>query len=352
MASFTAGPNGSGSGIPTTFQAGKYINVAAAAISVALIGGVGIWGYKLLMRDVTGVPVVRALVGEMRVSPENPGGVIATHIGLSVNSVPALGGAAQPEDRLILAPSNVSLQAEDLEVTSAAEAGEVVAALQDPLGVAITTSLSSEDTTTPAQGGDQIAALATPVNPSVPLTAADVLALADQIASGAAPMSDLADGVNVPIEVAVNGVVVNPDLIPDGVPGVRRSVRPTARPANLPAVVATPVSADVTPAAVTPAVTGEVTTGEVTTAVIPVGTKLVQLGAFDSADIAASEWARLTQRFPEFFDDKNQIIQQANSGGRTFFRLRAMGFTDLSDARRFCSAMSAEGAACIPVVVR
>jgi hypothetical protein len=347
MASFTAGPNGSGAGIPTTFQAGKYINVAAAAISVALIGGVGIWGYKLLMRDVTGVPVVRALVGEMRVSPENPGGVIATHIGLSVNSVPALGGAAQPEDRLILAPSNVSLQAEDLEVTSAAEAGEVVASVQGPLGAAITTSLSSDDMTTSAQGGDQIAALSMPIDPSVPLTAADVLALADQIAAGAAPMSDLADGVNVPIEVAVNGVVVNPDLIPDGVPGVRRSVRPTARPANLPAVVATPVSADVEPAAVTPAATGEVTT-----AVIPVGTKLVQLGAFDSADIAASEWARMTQRFPEFFDDKDQIIQQANSGGRTFFRLRAMGFTDLSDARRFCSALSAEGAACIPVVVR
>nr|MCW1951240.1 SPOR domain-containing protein [Octadecabacter sp.] len=32
--------------------------------------------------------------------------------------------------------------------------------------------------------------------------------------------------------------------------------------------------------------------------------------------------------------------------------LRATGFSDLSDARRFCAAMSAEGAACIPVVVR
>jgi len=352
MASFTAGPNGSGAGIQTTLQAGKYINIAAAAISVALIGGGGVWGYKLLMRDVTGVPVVRALVGEMRVSPENPGGVIADHIGLSVNSVPALGGAAEPEDRLVLAPSNVSLQAEDLEVTSAAEAGEVVAGVQDPLGVAIATSLSIDEITTPTQGGDQIAALATPVNPSVPLTAADVLALADQIASGAAPMSDLADGVDVPIEVSVNGVVVNPDLIPDGVPGVRRSVRPTARPANRPAVVATLVSADVTPAAVTPPATGSVTAGEVTTAAIPVGTKLVQLGAFDNADIAATEWARMTQRFPDFFDDKEQIIQQANSGGRTFFRLRAMGFSDLSDARRFCSAMSAEGVACIPVIVR
>jgi hypothetical protein len=29
-----------------------------------------------------------------------------------------------------------------------------------------------------------------------------------------------------------------------------------------------------------------------------------------------------------------------------------MGFTDLSDARRFCSAMVAERADCIPVVAR
>ena len=93
-------------------------------------------------------------------------------------------------------------------------------------------------------------------------------------------------------------------------------------------------------------------TGEVTTAAIPVGTKLVQLGAFDSADIAATEWVRMTARFPDFFAGKEQVIQQANSGGRTFFRLRATGFSDLSDARRFCAAMSAEGAACIPVVVR
>ena len=72
MADFTAGPNSGSAGVP----AGKYVNVAAAAISVALIGGVGVWGYKLLMRDVTGVPVVRAMEGEMRVSPENPGGDI------------------------------------------------------------------------------------------------------------------------------------------------------------------------------------------------------------------------------------------------------------------------------------
>lgn len=340
MADFTAGPNGSDAGI----VAGKYVNVAAAAVSIALIGGVGVWGYKLLMRDVTGVPVVRAVEGVMRVAPETPGGEIAAHIGLSVNSVPAIGGAAEPEDRLVLAPSNASLQAEDMDVGTMAESAEVAPARQDRLGQAISTSLSIDEI---VAGPEQVSALATPIDPSIPLTAEDVLALADRIASGAAPLTDLSAGEVVPIEVAVNGVIVNPNIIPDGVPGVRLSLRPTQRPANRPAPVAAVVRAAVT----TPSVATPVT-GEVTTAAIPVGTKLVQLGAFDSADIAATEWVRMTQRFPDFFDGKDQVIQQANSGGRTFFRLRAMGFSDLSDARRFCAAMSAEGAACIPVVVR
>lgn len=341
MADFTAGPNAGGAGI----QAGKYVNVAAAALSVALIGGVGVWGYKLLMRDVTGVPVVRALGGEMRVAPENPGGDIAAHVGLSVNSVPGEGGAAEPEDRLVLAPSSDALQAEDMEMTPVAEAAEPE--VQDRLGQVVAetvaATLTDADEIEPT-APEQVAAVTTPVDPNTPLTAEDVLALADQIAAGAAPMADLAEGETAPVEVAVNGVAVNPNIIPDAVPGVRRSLHPVVRPARRPAAVV-PASA---PASAAPAPAS----GAVTTASIPVGTKLVQLGAFDSAEIAASEWARMTARYPEFFDGKEQVIQEAASGGRTFYRLRAMNFADLNDARRFCAAMSAEGAACIPVVVR
>jgi hypothetical protein len=49
---------------------------------------------------------------------------------------------------------------------------------------------------------------------------------------------------------------------------------------------------------------------------------------------------------------KTRIIQAAQSSGRTFYRLRAEGFTDEADQRRFCSALVAEQAACIPVTVR
>ena len=77
-----------------------------------------------------------------------------------------------------------------------------------------------------------------------------------------------------------------------------------------------------------------------------------QLGAFESADVARQEWARLEGRFGVYMQDKSRVIQLAQSNGRSFYRLRAMGFVDLNDARRFCSAFKAEGADCIPVQVR
>ena len=58
------------------------------------------------------------------------------------------------------------------------------------------------------------------------------------------------------------------------------------------------------------------------------------------------------EEFAEFMDGREHLIQEAASGGRAFFRLRATGFADLDEARRFCSALVAEDAACIPVVVR
>ena len=347
MADFTTGPVGSTLGIPTTLQAGIYVNIAAAMISLALIGGVGVWGYKLLMRDVTGVPVVRALVGEMRVSPENPGGEIANHMGLSVNSVSALGGAAEPEDRLVLAPSNVSLKAEDLNVISSDKVDEVTLDVQELLGDTFLKSLLTDEIQPSDKVLRETATLGTPIDPSVPLTIEDVLSFADQIATGGALITNLGDGVDLSTEIAVNDIALNFDIISDAVSGVRRSVRPKARDSSMLAAIATLIPVDVNILDVAGPITGKVST-----VVIPVGTKLVQLGAFDNANTAASEWVNVVQRFPDFFDDKEKIIQEALSGGRSFFRLRAMGFTDLSDARRFCSALSAEGAACIPVVVR
>lgn len=332
MADFTAGPDGADDGIP----AGTFVNLIAGAVSLALICGVGVWGYKLLVRDVTGVPVVRALAGDMRVAPENPGGEIAAHVGLSVNDVPAIGGAAEPEDRLILAPNTSSLMAEDMEAAPAptiAEANEIVPdatpdAPVDRLGVEVAAAL-----TVPPQDN---------VDPAAPLSAEDVLALADRVAAGAAATATLSDDE----ATAAEDAALEPAAMLAAMPGVRQSPRPPSRPSNL----ARPVPAAA--ATATPAATTAVVNAVVRSTPVPVGTKMVQLGAFESAEIAAGEWVRLTSRYEGVFDGKDQIIQQATSGGRTFFRLRALGFEELSEARDFCADLSAQGAACIPVVMR
>lgn len=87
-------------------------------------------------------------------------------------------------------------------------------------------------------------------------------------------------------------------------------------------------------------------------ATLPAGTRLVQLGAFDSAEVAREQWDILSARFEDYMGGKSRVIEKAQTGGKTFYRLRAMGFADLADSRRFCSVLMAAKAACIPVATR
>ena len=92
--------------------------------------------------------------------------------------------------------------------------------------------------------------------------------------------------------------------------------------------------------------------GEIDPATLALGTRLVQLGAFDSASQARSEWVKLVERFGDLMSGKAVVIEAAESGGRTFYRLRGHGFAGEDDVRRFCAALVAENAACIPASVR
>jgi hypothetical protein len=82
------------------------------------------------------------------------------------------------------------------------------------------------------------------------------------------------------------------------------------------------------------------------------GTRLVQLGAFPGSGDAVKQWNALERRFGDLMADKSRVVQKAEAGGRAFYRLRAYGFKGDADARRFCAALAAEGAICVPVVLR
>ena len=346
-----------------TDLAGRYTQYAGAAVSLTLMIGVAVWGTKTILRDVSGVPVVRAMQGDMRIAPENPGGDVADHRGLAVNTVAGSGEAAAPEDSVTLAPRMVELAAEDLDTA--------------PLTGA--TPDAAADT-------DAVAA-ATIAVPTGPMNADDILAMADQISAGIAPMAPLAnmddandspvmtlDGEAVPGEEdgtteimnidaqdpiamalaeAMSSDVAAPEATPVAAGAVRSVLRPTVRPMRAAPAVAT--AADLAAAPVTVAAVASPETlpsVAVLTDDLPVGTKLVQLGAFPTAEDASKEWISLQGKFGEMLVGKTQIIQEASSGGATFYRLRASGFDDLPSARQFCETLDASRAACTPVVVR
>ena len=276
---------------------GRAVSILGGLASLALVAGVGVWSYQLMMRDVSGVPVVRALEGPMRIQPEEPGGRPADHQGLAVNNVAAVGAAEGPADRLLLAPKPVDLTEEDKPMAELTEVSDEVTE-QNPEDV-----VSAEVDALVAQ----LIAEATPIESSTALaTEADTL-----VAS------------------------VTPAVLTG--PGLPSSLRPQLRPTRL----------DVVPVSLPAGAVREVDHAD-----LPVGTRLAQLGAFETPELARDSWDRLSVQFSDYFGDKSRVVQEASSGGRTFYRLRAMGFDDIADARRFCAMLIAERSDCIPVTVR
>ena len=308
-------------------MAAAIFNWAGALISIALVVGLSVWGYRLTLRDAGEVPVVRALQGPMREAPEDPGGVDAAHQGLAVNSVQAEGGVDGPVDQVTLAPSPVELAEEDLpraalrppaRTEALAEGGEI------PEDLAEAAPEPGEDHPDPGP------LALSPEDEAIMAAVAEAEAEAEAEAAGVVPALAGAD---------------DPDarIIPASLPGVSLSPRPRPRPEIDVAALrnATAISglASAEPVDIDPAE-------------LPSGTRLVQLGAFDDETTARAEWDRMAAAHDDLLEDKRRVIQEAESGGRRFVRLRAAGFEGMADARGFCSAMLARGADCIPVTTR
>jgi len=318
MADFTSSPQGDAyydayqiqqAGQPAANTLTTLTNVTGAVVSLALVVGIGVWGYNLLMRDVSGIPVVQAASGEMRVRPEDPGGQLAQNQGLSVNAVAAEGIAEDAAETVRLAPQTVDVAAEDQPVSP-----QMVAPVQQQAAV-------QDDTQTElnaAELADTEAAPAIIADAAESLRSGNVDDLVAQLTDGVTPLIAPAEETTAAQTPEVVATVTE-DVVETvraaeaqeiaalrNAPGVRQSLRPALRPK---------VRAQITAVALT------------STSPAPA-------------------------RFAEFMQGKQRVVQKATSGGRVFYRLRAMGFEDIADARRFCSALLAKQADCIPVVTR
>ncbi|MBO9477621.1 SPOR domain-containing protein [Shimia sp. R11_0] len=322
-------------------NAALLVNRAGMVMSLALVAGTCVWGYKILSRDVSGVPVVRALEGPMRVQPEDPGGRLAGHQGLMVNKVAADGSAAGPADQVIVAPPPIAITERDIVDASAVEAAVVAAAAEIAAQMPAVDSETLEvETPAPIVAPE-------PLDVSAPLSVEE---LAAQLAAGATPLEAVEATETQPVQASLSvpeseTVEVDAQPAPQVQGGLKRSLRPVLRPVSLSSAASSQQIASIDAAVGSVLKTADPST-------IPAGTRLVQLGAYESTEIAEREWTRLQTRFEPYLGDKTRVIQKASSGGRVFYRLRAMGFDTVSDARRLCSALKAENADCIPVTTR
>ncbi|AQS48680.1 MULTISPECIES: SPOR domain-containing protein [Thioclava] len=317
----------------------RWVNVAGALTSVAMIAGLVVWGYKLAMRDLNGVPVIRAMDGPARIAPEDPGGELARHTGLAVNDVAGTGQAAPAPEKVTLAPSPEGFTDEDKPMGELAAETQVAS---DASGAGDGSNPASNPAVEAAIAALEPAALNAdpsqvkdapdiPVEPAL-MSPAMPETRPDAVAQDAAPESD-----------AVSGV------IPASVPGVSRSPRPQSKP----------MRDQLLAAALEQAVTKQMSAGQAEAGVVDLdpselsaGTRLVQVGAFDTAAAAKGEWDRIAKRFDALMTDKKRVIQKASSGGRDFYRLRVAGFDDVTEARQFCAALVAERQNCIPTQAR
>jgi hypothetical protein len=293
-----------------TTRLGRLMNGLGAALSAALVVGLGVWAWQLAVRDISGVPVIRALEGPARTAAADPGGDLARHQGLAVNAVTAEGEASAPADTLVLAPKPVDLSEDDLPMAPLADAAEAEV---------------------------------------LPMPEADPV-----MAAAGAAEADLPQGA-----VALGGTLPA-DVIPADIPGVARSPVPRLRPGTplamtAPAIpepadaIADPL-AEAAAAAVAAALAPQ--ESEADPATLAPGTELVQLGTYETPEAARADWERIASVFSPLLDDKRRVIETAESGGATFYRLRAEGFEDKADARRFCSVLEEAQALCVPATVR
>jgi len=297
--------------LPLSARLGAVLNWAGAALSVALLVGVGVWSYKLMVRDVSGVPVVRALDGPMRISPEDPGGRQAAFQGLAVNAVAAGETPPPVAEAVALAPAPVDLTDEDQPV---------------------------------ARAGAEVA----PPAATARATAEEAPLVEVEVVSDDAPRT-LRDDV---------------ETLPASTPGISRSPFPASRPSGPTRFAMVRGQSDSTTDAdandaeaeallellLARLAPGSIT--EIDPETLPVGTRLVQLGAYSDEVGAREAWEELTTRFAAAFDGRARVVEPAVSAGRTIYRLRAHGFTDEPAARRFCALLVAEGAECVPVLIR
>ena len=128
----------------------------------------------------------------------------------------------------------------------------------------------------------------------------------------------------MPASLSPTATVVSPPAV--SAPAANAPAAPVAAPRNPPA--AAPAAQALRPAPAT------------------AGIAQIQLAAVGTEDAAMAEWQRLAKKLPDLLGNRRPVISRTERDGKTYWRLRTSGFTDVAQANAFCGQLKSRGANC------
>ena len=259
-----------------------------ALVAFALLLGLGLWFYRLGVRDAQTVPVIRAAAEPSKQRPVDPGGAVTPH--QSVSSYETVEGDAP----------------------RAASAALVQAAPPEP---------RPEDVPMRALVPVKPAPKPEPVKPAAP---EPVQAETAQVELAAAPA-----------EPAPLPQSEEPKVFPEATAlAPTRSPMAPSRPTDLAKRFAA-------------AKASQQNAGTELAARAAASRDQIQLMANPDADVVRAEWKRIFRANRDILGERALSIQSIQSGGKTMYRLRVGPFRDRSEANTICKALKARGQDCI-----
>lgn len=266
----------------------------AAVVTVVALAAVVTWAYRLGMRDAQDVPVIRAMVEDMRIAPEDPGGLQVAHQDRRIYDV-ITDDAPREEPATALAPPPEPLVDEDVAM------GQL---LREAAPVRTEAPF--------AEGDRQIEAQ----SPAAPRDPVETVAPSDGLATQSDAIASIDDLVREVLGVS--------GAIADGMPSPRPRVRPVL-------VSTGPAQTRPRPTAPQPA---------------------IQLGAYQTRDVALQMWRSLSARNGDLLAGRDPVVNELAGSSPPLYGLRAVPFATTAEARGLCAALRARDEDCLVTQVR
>jgi hypothetical protein len=308
-----------------------------AAVALGLMLALGVWFYRLGVRDAENVPIIRASAEPTKTRPEEPGGVVTPY--QDITSYRVAESRVEPPTP-IFAPPPPEPRPEDVAMGKLAPRSAVRPAERRTADHEI--GAAPDDAVNAPPDADASRSSGEETDAEASAQGFDVVVIDEEVGAGevsaaATPMSE-ADEIAALVRAATLDAAAAPKpAVAAGAPaegGPALPPLPPARPSDLLARVdeggrwAARSAAELARRA----------------AESPVQ---IQLAADPDEQVVRSLWRRIARANQDILHDRELAVQPTISGGTTYYRLRVGPFSGASEAHAVCEALQARGQDCI-----